>query len=1048
MKKLLLLSLLFLVILPSIFWAQGTFKIKGKVTDSKTGEPLIGASVILKPSNLGAASDIDGNYSFEIPNIIAKGQQAQLVASFVNYKKKSVQVTLDGSEITHNFSLEEDILNMQTIVVTGMGTQIEKQKLGVTIGSVSSETVVNSNENNIVAALAGKIPNVEVTTSSGEPGSSSYIRIRGAHSITGGTQPLIVVDGSPINNQEIGVSVGGITQENRASDINPKDIESIDILKGAAASALYGSRAQNGVVLITTKSGKPGRPKVSYDVSYTFDDITEVQPLQQIYGQGSAGVANKTSPLSWGAKLDPGIITYNHERDMFQTGHTFDNNFTLSGGNEWTTYYLSGGRTGIDGTIIGKSKYTRNSVRIKASQRISQDIKVTGNISFVDVDADRIQKGSNVSGLLLGAWRTPADFDNSVYLDPVTGFHRSYRVQNPTVLVASRGYDNPFFVVNEHVNTTAVGRTFGNIKADFDPFDWLNISYTLGHDYTNDERRTVLPPSSSAQPDGLVTREKFTTKETDGNLLVIAKRKFDFVDLNATLLLGQNMNQRKYNAFSTTGTGMAVYGFNLLDNTSSYTPGEYESVIRSESYFGQLTLDMLNQLYITAGLRNDGSSTFGSSQKRHWYPKFSAAWEFTKFEPLMDLTSWFNFGKIRAAYGEAGQEPGVYATITAFGSSTSAFGDGWGASLSSSAYGFGGFYTSGAKGQDKILPQRTKEFEFGFDLAFLDERVGIDFTYYNSKTTDAIFSLPLPPSTGYTSQVQNAGIINNRGIELGIKAQPINIPDFKWDLGFIYAHNKNEVLDLAGAEYIGLGGFTSANGAAIKGYPLPIIRGYDYVRFGQGVVYKGVDIDKTYTGWQPGDLYIYTTGYPVQDAQIRVIGDPNPDWTGSVRSTFTLFDEVEVSVLLDIKQGGDVWNGTKGALMYFGTSKETEDRGSKVVFAGYGPGAGKEVVKDQAYYTGVGSSFVGPSSANMEDGSYVKLREISLAYTLRNEFIRELIGLNSIDIRLSGRNLKTWTKYSGIDPETNLTGGTNLRGLDYFNNPQTRSIVLSLRFNY
>lgn len=1047
MRKL-LLSLILIFLLPGIFWAQGTFKIKGKVTDSKTGEPLIGASVILKPINLGAATNIDGGYTFDVPNLI-KGKY-ELVASFVNYKKNSVQVTLNETDITQNFSLEEDILNMQTMVVTGMGTQIEKQKLGVTIGSVSSEAVANSKALDVISAIQGKVANVEITSSSGEPGAATYIRIRGAHSITGGTQPLIVVDGSPVTNQEVGTSVGGVTQMNRASDINPKDIESIDILKGAAAAALYGSRAQNGVVLITTKSGKPGKPKVSYDVSYTFDDITAVQPLQQIYGQGSLGVASTTSPFTWGPAIAPGAPTFNHERDMFQTGHTLDNNFTISGGNEWTTYYLSAGRTGIDGTIKGKSSYNRNSVRVKASQRINEKINVTGNIQFVDVTSERIQKGSNVSGLLLGTWRTPPTFDNSVYLDPVNGFHRSYRMQSPTTLKVGRGYDNPFFVVNEHVNDSEVGRTFGNLKVDYDPFDWLNISYILGHDYTNDERRTILPPSSSSAPTGQVTREKLNTQETDGNLVITAEQTFDFADMSATLMLGQNMNQRKYNYFGTIGNDMAVYGFNQLDNTTSYAPDEYESIVRSESYFGQLTLELWYQLYITAALRNDGSSTFGVSKKRHWYPKFSAAWEFTKLDFFTGLSNWWNFGKVRLAYGEAGQEPGVYTTITAFSSSTAAFTDGWLSPFgwTSNAYGFGGFYTSGGKGQDKILPQRSKEFELGFDLGFLDEKIGVEFTYYNSKTTDAIFSLPLAPSTGFTSQVQNAGVINNRGIEIGITAQPINIPAFKWDLGFIYATNKNEVLDLSGVEYLSLGGFTATHGSANKGYPLPMLRGYDFVRFGLGIVYAGENIDAKYSGWKPGDLYIASTGYPVQDPQIRLIGDPNPDWTGSIRSTFTLFGEIEISALLDIKQGGDVWNGTRGALVYFGTHANTADRGAKITFQGYGPGAGKEVVKDQGYYTGVGGSFGGPSSTDMEDGSYVKLREVAIAWTLRNETMKEWTGISSVDLRLSARNIHTWTDYTGIDPETNLTGGTNLRGIDYFNNPQTRSIIFSLRFNY
>jgi len=1049
MRKQLRLSLLFLMVMPALILGQNTFKVKGKVTDSKTKEPLIGASVVLKIFNVGAATDFEGNFSFEVPTVLAKGQTSDLVASFVNYKKQTTSVTVNGSDITFNFNLEEDILQMQTVVVTGTGTMVERQKLGNTIGHVSAAQVDNSKALDVISAIQGKVANVEITQTSGEPGASTYLRIRGAHSITGGTQPLIVVDGSPINNQEIGAgAVGGVTQQNRATDINPKDIESISILKGASAAALYGSRALNGVVLITTKSGKAGKAKVSYDLSYTFDNITAVQPLQQYYGQGSAGVASKTSSATWGPAIAAGTPTFNHEKDMFQTGHTADNNVSISGGNERTTYYFSAGRTNIQGTIIGKSSYQRNALRLKASQLINDEIKITGNIQFNDVSGDRIQRGSNVSGLLLGAWRTPPDFDNSVYIDPVTGFHRSYRVQNPTTLKSSRGYDNPFFIVNEHVNNTQVGRMFGNLKFEYDPYDWLNISYILGHDYTNDERRTVLPPSTSSQPDGVVTREKFNTQETDGNLTVSAKNKFDFWDMTATLILGQNLNQRKYNQFTVTGTNMAVYGFNQLDNTASYTPDEYESTVRSENYWGNITLELFNQLFVTAGLRNDGSSTFGESQKRHWYPKFSGAWEFSKLDFFKDYSSWFNFGKLRASYGEAGQEPGVYSTLTAFGSSSGAFGDGWGLSFTSNAYAYGGFYTSGGKGQKNILPQRTKEFEMGLDLGFLNERLGLEFTYYNSKTVDAIFSLPLPPSTGYTSQVQNAGVINNKGLELSITAQPLNLPEFKWDLGFIYASNKNEVLDLSGAEYVGLGGFTSANGAAYMGYPLPVIRGYDYVKFGRGIIYNNEDIDKKYSGWSPGDLFIATTGYPVQDPQIRIIGDPNPKWTGSVRSTFTLFGEVEISALIDIKQGGDVWNGTLGALTYFGTSMESADRGAMVTFTGYGPGAGKSVAKDQAYYQGVGSSFVGPSVANMEDGSYVKLREISVAYTLRNDFIKQWTGISSIDLRLSARNLKTWTNYKGIDPETNLTGGTNLRGLDYFNNPQTRSIILSLRFNY
>jgi hypothetical protein len=336
----------------------------------------------------------------------------------------------------------------------------------------------------------------------------------------------------------------------------------------------------------------------------------------------------------------------------------------------------------------------------------------------------------------------------------------------------------------------------------------------------------------------------------------------------------------------------------------------------------------------------------------------------------------------------------------------------------------------------------------GFNLGLLDERIGLDFTYYNSKTTDAIYSLPLAPSTGSTSQIQNAGTIQNKGIELGINVQPVNTSDFKWDLNLLYARNRNKVLELPGVDYIRLTGSAVAQSSVIEGQPYGIFRGSDYLRFGRGVVYNGVDIDNTYSNWEPGDLYIAADGYPVRDPELRIIGDPNPDWTGSIRSSFTLFEDFQISTLFDFFQGGDVSNGTLGALIYFGTAEETENRGKKIVFDGDGPGAGEEVELNQSYYQGIGSSFNGPAVNSIEDGSYVKLREIAIAYTLRNELIKSWININSIDVRLSARNLYTWTKYKGIDPETNLAGTVNARGIDYFNNPQTRSIIFSLRFNY
>ena len=1055
------------VIAPALVFGQEAVGVSGKVTD-ELGEPLPGANILIPSLRIGAASDKDGKFHFVVPSNLVKGQEVELSVAFIGYRSERARITLTSSaNIVQNFELRVDVLKMEEVVVTGMGVGVEKEKLGVTIGKVQSQEIVESDEANIVSALHGKVANVEVTSTSGEPGAATYIRIRGVNTIRGGTQPLMVVDGSPVNNQMIfgGVSTGGhggTTPSNRASDINAEDIESIEILKGAAASAIYGSRANNGVVLITTKSGKFGAPQMSFKTVYSFDRVTQLPELQTRYGQGIDGESMTGNiPWSFGAKLDGTTPTYDHAGELFETGHVLENNLTLSGGTENTTYYLSLSRYNNNGIIKGEnSDYAKTGVRVKASQRIGENINLIGNISFSDVGMDRIQRGSNVSGLMLGALRTPPDFNNDPYLNEL-GFHRSYRQPGRTTLAGSRGYDNPFWIINEHTNNSDVGRAFGNIKLEVDPIDWINVSYTLGHDYSTDERRTVVPIGSSSYPEGQIVREKFNYTETDGKLAVTATRRFKPADMAINVLLGHEINERKYNNFTTIGDGISVFGFDQLDNTTSWSPDEFEWTIRDEGYYGQVMVDIWNQLYLSAALRNDGSSTFGKSEKRHWFPKVSGAWEFTALDQLSGLNKWLSFGKVRAAYGESGRQPGEYETITAY--TTGSFGAGWGVVLDGTAFGYGGFFSDFQQGNNNIKPERAKESEFGVDLAFYNNRFGLNVTRYFQETEDVILPLPVPPSTGFGETLKNAAVIENDGWEIGVDLQPIRMRNFKWDLGLIYGENDNMVKSLAGAEFVGLGGFVSCAAAAVEGEPYGALRGEDFIRYGREstVIENGevINIDSKYSGWNEGDLYIDADGLPVLDAQERTIGNPNPDWTGSIRNSFTLYSKLRISGLLDVKQGGDVWNGTKGALYFFGTHKETdkqyidaggqEQRGEKMVFAGVGPGAGTEVILDQdSWYTGLGSGFNGPASQFIEDGSYVKLRELSVSYKFDHPKIKKWTGLSDIDVRVSGRNLVTWTDYTGIDPETNLFGTLNRQGFDYFNNPQVRSYVLTLRLNY
>jgi TonB-linked SusC/RagA family outer membrane protein len=1076
-----------LAMLPAVASAQEGATITGRVT-TDAGGGLGGASVFLEGMNLGATTSEQGGYSFTVPGGMVTGQSAVLTARRIGYSARSARITLSPGTITQNFVLELNPLRLGEVVVTGSGTSTTVEKLGNVRSTVDSGAIQRSNEVNIVNALAGKAPNVEVTSQSGEPGASSYIRIRGGRSFNNSGQPLIVVDGQPIDNTTIatGDPTASTAAPNRASDINPNDIENVEILKGAAAAAIYGARAGQGVILITTKSGRPGPTRYSLRSTISSDEVNTGYPLQRTFAHGSGGalpdayaargVGSFTCDAlgcalptdSWGPPIPAGVPTYDHFRELFRTGNTYNNSLSVSGGSDRTLFYASGERVDQEGVIVGPHNwYERSSLRLRASHRITDRLNVGGNISFVDSRGEFIQKGSNISGLLLGGLRTPPEFNNLKYLDTLYGLHRSYRYPNPTATsqTRGRGYDNPFFVLNEFQNTGNVGRTFGNVNAEYTPNDWLTLQYTLGADYYADERLEGIPlTASDPGGTGKVLRADFTNLQIDHNLVATGTHTFNDW-LAGTLTLGQNLNSRRFRQYWTQGASLIAPEPFQLDNTvqTNLSTDEFESLIHTQSYFGQATVDLWEQLFLTASLRNDGFSTFGKSKQRHWFPKLSAAWNFGN---RFSMNNIIPNGKLRFAYGEAGQEPPVYATLS--GLSSAPFFDGWLSffGLGTSQAGFGGLATSITKPQPNLGPERTKEFETGFDVGLFRNRADLSFTWYNSRSEDVILFLPVAPTTGFLQQANNAAVIQNRGIEATLNIRPFTGESVAWDVGLNYGRNRNRVLDLAGAEYIdvqnGLGTFTGIVGTAFNGSPLPVMRGQDFVRCGRGLrTDDGRDVDQLCGSAPAGALFIDNGGFPVEDPTNRIIANPNPDWTGSIRTGLTFRGNLALSALVDFKQGGEAWNGTKGALYNFGTHKDTEFRNQQVVFgqtympacpgcsgAVGGPGVGETATIGQSWYKGLGGGF-GPVSAQfVEDASYVKLREISVAYTFNNPLFFRGLGLSAVDLRLAGRNLKTWTDYSGIDPETNL-GGAEVanRGIDYFNHPQTRSIVLSVGFS-
>ena len=1095
-----LLALVAWATVPSWVAAQDPTTLTGLVTDD-AGQPLESASVFIGAMNLASLTNERGRYLLIVPAArMRAGQQVQITATMIGRASQTRTLTLQPGSSNVDFSLATDPLNLEEIVVTGVGLSAQRQRLGVTINSVRRGEITMSQEPNMISALAGKAPNVEVTSSSGDPGAGSYIRIRGANSLQGSNQPLFVVDGQPIDNSSTAIesSTAGTAVTNRVMDLNPNDIESVEILKGAAASAVYGSKAANGVVLITTKSGRPGVNEIQWRSSVSFDRVNQTVPLQTRFGQGLAGfpglsvqlgeapgsftetgeicveiygLPRNRCPVAWGVEIASGVPVFDHANEIYKDAVRSDQYLSWRGGSETTDYYLSIGRLDQDGVIKGNQKYDRTTVRLKGSHAFRSDLRIGGNFAYTNGKGDFVSQGSNISGIQLGALRTPPDFNNLPYLCPAEGktetgncspgLHRSYRRPNPTTLAEGRGYDNPFWVANMITNTANVARTFGNVNAQYKPFAWLDVGYTLGVDYSADERRTVLPKSSANFPAGRIVRADLTNFEINHNLVGTARRTFtDWA--SGQLSLGQSLSHQEYRRYQVNATNL-ILGTDQLDFTVTNTPNEFTETVRTDGYFGEAGVDLWNQIYLTAGVRYDGSSTFGGVDQRFAYPKASAAWDFSRY---VDQTP-VSFAKVRLAFGVAGKQPPVYSNVNAF--ETGTLTDGW---LSPNGLytiyrGNEGVVSQGTLGNSGIKPERTREIEGGIDLAFFANRLALGATYYKSNTTDAILAVDVAPSSGFFNKFANAAEFENEGFELTAQLNVLQMKNVRWDVNAQWATNESCVLDLAGTEQIALTGFSGtqnsvvaperdANGAITTCYPFGVFFTTDFIRFGRGITVDGANIDTKFPGWAPGALYIAADGFPRQDAQNRVAGDANPDWTGSVRNTISLGRNLSITGLLDFKHGGDVWNGTKGALYYFGTHADTEPyhgAGKKEIFgktyfpdqATAGPGAGKEVTLNWAtwFWNGIGSSFTGPSSQGIEDGGFVKLRDISVSYSVRDQGWLDRLGFTGIDVSVTGRNLKTWTDYSGIDPESNLDGQTLGRGIDYFNNPQTRSYVVN-----
>ncbi|NMM49343.1 SusC/RagA family TonB-linked outer membrane protein [Marinigracilibium pacificum] len=1048
-KSLLFLCALLLLMFQTL--AQES-TVTGTVTGAN-GEGIPGVNVLIQGTGRGVVTDISGNYSIGIPS-----SDVTLVFSSIGYVSQEIPV---GARSTINVVLQEDVQQLSEVVVTAVGIEQSQRELGYSVQEVKGDNLTKSKEPNLVNALNSKAAGVNVYSSSGDPGSSSSIRIRGNTSIFGNNSPLFVVDGVPIDNSQFGTAadngpgVDGTNTSNRAVDINPEDIESISVLKGPAATVLYGIRAANGAIIITTKKGvKNTKPSITFSTSFEVTEVNKLPDLQREFSQGRNGVFRGPETFegfSWGERIDenPDLNGYNSFETFFIRGLNSDNNISVRGGTENVRYYASAGYLRQEG-ISPNSEFERYSFKSNISADLTEKFTASISANYVNSGGVRMQQGSNLRGIMLGLVRNAPSFDigngktgQDAADDPATytnpdGTQRSYR---------NGIYDNPFWVVNKNYTTDEVNRIIGFVSFDYEIIDNLKATYKLGIDQYSDRRLGRVDIVPDWNP-GQIRNDNIYSRDLNSDFYITYNKDFDG-DFSINALLGHNYYKSNVRINTVIGNTLSQPGFYNIANASDVV--SFENINQRElvGVFANVKLGFRNFLFLNLSARNDWSSTLPEGDNSFFYPAVSLGFDFTQAFNMQ--SSFLSYGKIRASYGQVGNDAPLYATQNYF---TQAVGGGDGfiadAVIQFPFLGNNAFEQNGVLANNNLRAELTSTFEVGADLKFFDNRLGLDVTYYYSETKDQIIPVDISSSSGYLNRIQNAGLISNEGIELVLNGVAYESDNFSWDISLNFTAYETTVEELAeGIDNIFLNGFTSTSSRAIEGEPFGVL-------FGQG--FQRTD---------DGQLIIGTDGFPLQAADPKIIGDPNPDWLMGISNSFQ-FGDFNFSFLWDFRYGGDVWNGTNGVAEYFGVTQETADyrgeAGQNVVFEGVVQ-SGTDDAGNPIYVTntqqvdlnnnaiGIGSNkwqrygFGTLGEENVQDASWIRLRQVSLSYSFPRS-VMESGPFDGLDITLTGRNLLLFTPYTGIDPETNLTQTSNGFGLDYFNNPNTRGYSIALRFTF
>lgn len=1027
--------------------------ISGRVTDG-SGEALLGVTVVVSGTSAQTQTDASGYYRINA----SSGQT--LIFSLVGMQRKEVVV---GESATIDVTLEDSSDAIEEVTVTAFGIKRAARSLGYAAQSVGSEDLNFNKQTNVVNALQGKTAGVQIRSTGGAPGQGAKIQIRGINSIDPDrdNSPLFVIDGVIMDNSTStqGGTAGSRGMSNRAVDINPEDVETMNILRGGAATALYGLRGANGVVVITTKSGQSGTMRINYSGNYGIDEMNKYPIMQEVYTQGWGGVYD---PQSFWPAFGPTVEEareldethpsrlYNPFRDAYQTGHQYRNTLTFSGGADKVTYMSSLSHNAQEG-IMPFTNFQNYSGRLNTTIKPSDKVTISTNMNVTNSGGDR---GNAIRfNEQLSYWTPRWDV-------------RDYEKEDGTMFMPYPGLShNPIYIAKTNRFTDDVLRFIGNAKIDYQPLEWLGLSYTLGVD-TYRENRTRTAPGfqglegeirvnenggPGAQGDGFIYVHE--NKQVAFNSTFIANLSHKFSDsFSGTLLLGNEVYNRNIYRTAAEGWDLAVWNWFSLSNANQLAAATYEQDYRLMGNFADATLNWRDYLYLNLTLRNDVTSSLLHPNNSFFYPSASLSYVLSDH---ITLPTVFDYAKFRFSYAQLGKDAIPYATSLGY------------AAYGSLPTGYTGFTRPTLLGEPFLRPEFTDTYEAGLELNFFDRRLRFDGNYYYSLSKDQILSVPVSTTTGHGTASTNIGSMENKGVELTIGGTPIRKANFSWDTEINFSANRNKVVSITGdlGEEINVyseSGYLSSTVSMriIPGESYGMLYGRSYQRYySPDEIAAGLDQTLQIDRSRP--IIIGPDGFPLLQpaANVRQLGDVFPQWIGGWNNTFR-YKNVALSVLFDGQFGQYAYNQLDNFMSSFGLSEYTLNRNDHVVFQGVladGTPNTRRVWLGQGYDPDTnidyGNGYYrdnhrGNSEFFVQDASWLKLRSLSLDFNLPQQWLSRTFIKNA-SVGFTGNNLWIWTNFNGFDPESSTTNsGSNVEGYSGFTYPGLRSYLFSLNVGF